>query len=281
MTYTIICDSCTDISREDQKDSHFVFVPLTLQIGDYFVVDDDDFDQLDFIERVANSKEGPKTACPSPGMYLEAYRNANTDMVFVITLSQHLSGSYNSAMVAKEMYEEEYGTDKKIKVISSDSAASGQANLALAIREWAESGMEWEELCERIDDQVYHMKTYFVLESLEVLRKNGRLSGLSAFFATALNIKPVMGAEHGVIIKLDQARGINKALNRMVDIVMKEIRMPAQQARLCISHCNCPERALYVKNLFEKRANFREIYIADARGVSTVYESDGGIVVAV
>lgn len=282
MSYTIICDSCTDINKEDKKDPHFVFVPLTLQIGDYSVTDDEEhFDQKDFIDRVAKSSVCPKTACPSPQSYMEAYHNADTDMVFVITLSEHLSGSYNAAVVGKEMYEEEYGKDKQIKVIGSDSASAGQANLALAIRDMAERGADFETISKAIDEHVFHMHTYFVLESLDALKKNGRLTGLQAFLATALNIKPIMAGNHGVIVKLDQARGINKALNRMIDVLIKELRMPAEQARVNIAHCNCPERAEYVKQLLEQRAHFKEIYIADTKGVATVYASDGGIVVAV
>ena len=92
-----------------------------------------------------------------------------------------------------------------------------------------------------------HMLTYFVLENLDTLRKNGRLSGLQALFATALNIKPVMAGDHGVIVKLDQARGINKALNKMIDLAVKSA-VNTEKKILGITHCNCLERALYVKD---------------------------------
>lgn len=84
------------------------------------------------------------------------------------------------------------------------------------------------------------MNTYFVLESLDTLKKNGRLTGLQAFFATKLNIKPVMGADNGTIIKLDQARGIQKALQRMAEIAVKEAGT-TKDKRLVIAHCNAPE----------------------------------------
>ncbi|MGN0298610.1 MAG: DegV family protein [Lachnospiraceae bacterium] len=281
MTYTIICDSCTDIIEKDSLDPHIVLIPLTLQVDDYFVTDDENFDQLDFINRVKNSPNCPKSACPSPQNYMEAYEQADTEMIFVVTLSEHLSGSYNAAVVGKQMYEEEYGTNKKIKVVGSDSAASGQANIALTIREMAEQGDDFETISAAIDDMVYQMHTYFVLETLDTLRKNGRLSRVQAFFASTLNIKPIMGADHGVIIKLAQERGINKALNRMVDIVIQELRKPSNELRICISHCNCPQRAQYVKQLLEQKAQFKEIYIADTKGVSTMYANDGGIILAV
>ena len=124
------------------------------------------------------------------------------------------------------------------------------------------------------------MNTYFVLESLDTLRKNGRLSGLQAFFATALNIKPVMGADTGTIIKLDQARGMNKALQRMCDIAVKEVADAASKIAV-VCHVNNPERAEYVKDELAKRVGFKKIVVTNAEGVATVYATDGGIVLAV
>lgn len=122
--------------------------------------------------------------------------------------------------------------------------------------------------------------TYFVIDSLEPLRKNGRLTGLQAFFATALNIKPVMGANYGVIIKLDQVRGINRAFARMCELGVREAGDMAEK-RAVIAHCNCPDRAALVKEELIKRGNFREIVITETAGVATMYAGDGGIVMAI
>lgn len=124
------------------------------------------------------------------------------------------------------------------------------------------------------------MCTCFVLESLDVLRKNGRLSGLQAFFATALNIKPVMGSNDGTIIKIGQERGMQKALKNMCR--QMHARMGDTSARrLCISHCNCPERALSVQKEMEALGSFAEVVISDTMGVATIYASDGGIVATI
>ena len=282
MTYKIIGDSCLDLTEELKKDPGFQMIPLTLQVGNVQVIDDETFDQSAFIEMVKACPECPKTACPSPESFKKAYEEADVDAVFVITLSNHLSGSYNSAVLAKELYEEEKKeagetVTKKIAVI--DSASSGELDQALYIRDLCEQGLDFETVAEMAEAYSHRMKTYFVLETLDTLRKNGRLSGLQAFFATALNIKPVMGAEEGVIIKLDQARGINKALQRMCDIAVKETGDTSGK-RVVICHVNHQERALYVKAELEKRASFKEIVITEAAGVATVYANDGGIILA-
>ena len=284
MTYKIIGDSCLDLTEELKKDPGFQMIPLTLQVGNVQVIDDETFDQSAFIEMVKACPECPKTACPSPESFKKAYEEADADAVFVITLSNHLSGSYNSAVLAKELYEEEKKeagepVTKKIAVIDSLSASSGELDQALYIRDLCEQGLDFETVAEMAEAYSHRMKTYFVLETLDTLRKNGRLSGLQAFFATALNIKPVMGAEEGVIIKLDQARGINKALQRMCDIAVKEAGDTSGK-RVVICHVTHQERALYVKAELEKRASFKEIVITEAAGVATVYANDGGIILA-
>ena len=145
MTYKIIGDSCLDLTEELKKDAHFQMVPLTLQVDDVQVIDDETFDQKSFLGLVKNGKECPKTACPSPEKFKEAYE-CEAENVFVVTLSSHLSGTYNAAVLAKELYEEEHGKDKNIAVIDSLSASSGELNVALTIRELCEQDLPFEEV---------------------------------------------------------------------------------------------------------------------------------------
>ena len=284
MKYKIIGDSCLDLTEEMKRDSRFQMIPLTLQLGSLHVLDDASFDQKAFLEKVKASPECPQTACPSPEAFKEAYESADADAVFVITISRHLSGSYNSAVLAKRLYEDEQEEKgrkgKQIAVIDSLSASSGQLNIALYIQALCGEEIPFEEVVSLAEAYRDRMHTYFVLESLDTLRKNGRLTGLQAFFATALNIKPVMGAASGTIIKLDQARGIMKGLQRMCDIAVKEAGDTLGN-RAVICHLNNKRRAEYVREQLEKRANFKEILITSAAGVATVYANDGGIVLAV
>ena len=282
--YKIIGDSCLDLTEELKADPRFQTIPLTLQVGEAQILDDATFDQKAFLEKVKACPECPHTACPSPEAFRKAYEDADAEAVFVITLSQHLSGSYNSAVLGKKLYEEEQAQlgqrGKQVGVIDSLSASSGQLNIALYIQALCQAGLPFEEVMNLAEAYRDRMHTYFVLESLDTLRKNGRLTGLQAFFATALNIKPVMGADNGVIIKLDQARGNLKGLQRMCDIAVKEAGDTLSK-RAVICHVNNKKRAEYVKEQLEKRGSFKEILITSAAGVATVYANDGGIVLAV
>lgn len=279
MKYKIIGDSCLDLTEEMKKDPRFQMIPLTLQVDDTMVVDDETFDQKRFLELVKASPNCPKTACPSPEAFRDAFR-CEAEWIFVVTLSSHLSGTYNSAELGRSLYEEEF-SDKKILVIDSESASSGQLNIAYQLTELCETELGFEEVSQAILKFRDEQKTYFVLETLDILRKNGRLTGLQAFFATALNIKPVMGAERGVIVKREQARGIAKGLVRMCEIAVKEAGPDTSGMRAVIAHCNNAERALVTKAELEKRASFKEIVITETAGVATVYAADGGIILCI
>lgn len=278
-TYKIIGDSCCDLPKEKYSDPHFQIIPLTLQADEHFITDDETFDQKEFLRLVAESPNCPKSACPSPEAFKEAYRNSEADMVFVVTLSKELSGSYNSARLGKELYEEEYGDECKICVLNSKSASSGEGVIAVRLQELCEQGLSFEEIEKQITEFIDCMKTWFVLETLDTLKKNGRLTGIKAFLATALNIKPVMSADDGVITQVDQARGIQKALQRMVSHMKKYYTAP-EKLVISIAHCNNAARAEFVKKEIEKVMHFKKIYIVETAGVATMYANDGGIVIA-
>ena len=170
--------------------------------------------------------------------------------------------------------------DNKIHVFYSHSASVGQTLIALKIEECEEQGMEFEEVIKKVDAYISEQNTYFVLETLETLRKNGRLSNLKAFVATALKIKPVMGSTpEGTIVQLDQARGMNKAVMKMVDYVVERTPNPAEKV-LGISHCNCPARAQAVKEAILERIPVKDVVMLDTAGVSSMYANDGGIIIA-
>lgn len=256
MSFHIVCDSCTDLTEEDLKKGCYTLVPLTLLVDGEEIIDDETFDQADFLAKVAASKESVKSACPAPESYMEAYSKA--DDIYVVTLSAELSGSYNSAVLGKNLYEEENGT-KNIHVVNSRGAATTQVLIARKLNEYASQGMPFEEVVDKIEEYTTSLRTYFVLETLEVLRKNGRLSRLSATIAGALNIKPVMiGTRDGVIQKAAQARGMKKALAKMVEHMGSEGR-DLTRRQFVISHCNCYERAVYVKELIKKHLHAEDV----------------------
>lgn len=276
MSYKIVVDSCCELPESYKNDSRFQIVPLGLEVGEYVILDDENFDQKVFLKKVADYPLCPKSSCPSPEKFMEAYHD-EADEIYAVTLSSHLSGSYNSAELAKSLYAEKYGK-KKIHVIDSESASCGETQLVEEILVCKEKGLSFEDTVKRVEDFKRKMRTYFVLDNLETLRKNGRLSGVKALVASTLNIKPVMVGNLGVIEQKGQAIGINKALAKMADCIVNDVENP-QERMLMITHCNCPERAEFMRSLMEKRASYRDVLIMDTAGVSSMYANDGGVIV--
>lgn len=279
--YKIILDSCGDFTDKLKNNPHFAHVPLELEIDGEIIKDDDNFDQKAFLIKVKESSKGPKSACPSPELYCKAYEGEE-EHVYVVTLSDKMSGSYNSAMLGASLYMEEHeDTNKKIHVFNSRSASVGETLIGLKVEELEQQGLSYEQIVEKTEEYIASMNTFFVLESLETLRKAGRLSNLKAFVANSLNLKPVMGAtKEGAIMQLGQARGMKKALSKMIEEMVAKTK-DCENKVLAISHCNCPERAQYVKECIEKVAKFKRIEIVNTAGISSMYANDGGIIMAV
>ena len=279
MSYRIVVDSCGEFTEEMERDSHFVHAALRLQLDGEEVVDDKTFDRLAFLKKMKASPNCPKSSCPSPEVYREAF-DCGAEHLYAVTLSAELSGSYNSAQLGKNLYLEEH-PEGKVHVFNSCSASAGETRIAQRIQECEEAGMDFEQVVETVENFILGMHTYFVLETLDNLRKNGRLSAVKAFVASALNIKPVMGAtDQGVIIQLGQARGINRAVMQMVELTAAKVERPEEKI-LAVSHCNCPERAKMVKDALAQKAGFKDIIVLDTAGVSSMYANDGGVIVVV
>ena len=279
MSYKIVIDSCGELLNQWKQDKHFQSVPLTLTVGSENILDDSTFDQADFLQKVAACPECPKSACPSPESYRRAF-DCDAERVYCVTLSSELSGSYNSAVLGASLLHEE-NKNKKIHVFNSCSASVGQTLIAMKILQCEESGLPFEDVISVVNKYIEEQHTFFVLENLETLRKNGRLSRVKSLVASALKIKPIMGATpEGTIYQLDQARGMNKALVKMVDKIM-EATVNSENRILAISHCNSPKRAYMLRDAIQERMKLADIVVLDTAGVSSMYANDGGIIVAV
>ena len=279
MSYKIVVDSCCELPEELKGDPRFEIVPLGIEVGDWHIQDDAGFNQAEFLKKVAECPTCPRSSCPSPDRYKQSF-DCDADHIYVVTLSANLSGSHNSAVLGKNLYEEKH-KDKKIHVVDSRSASCGEAQITLKAMELEEQGLSLEEIVKRLEDFRDEMNTYFVLNNLETLRKNGRLTGVKALVASTLNIKPVMGATaEGTIIQLGQAIGFKKALQKLADTVVQGTKNP-QKKCLMITHCNNPAKAESVRQMILEKVQFADSRILDTAGISSMYANDGGIIIAV
>lgn len=277
MKVKIVADSSCDLSEEMKNEMNIELVPLTMRLEDKEYIDNQDLDVKKYIEDMNRSKTAPKTASPSPHEFLEKYKG--TESVFVVTLSSKLSGTYNNAVVARDLFLEQVG-EKFIHVFDSMSASSGETLISMKIHELANKGLSDLEIVDKVSKYISEMKTFFLLESLEHFAKAGRVNPMIAKLASVLSIKPVLGSDGAGEVKLfDKVRGYKKAFARLVDIIGEEGHRLEDKV-LGIAHCNCLERALQFKAEAKKKYNFKDIVVVEMAGLSSTYADDGGIVIA-
>ena len=280
MSFQIISDSCFDYPYLADDISWIKRVPLYIELDGEVFTDNENLRCTGLITKMAASSSAPKSSCASPGNFLEAFE-CGADDVYVITLSDKVSGSYASAIVAANMFKEKY-PDRNIFVFSSRSAAAGQVALGEKLYELASSGMPFAEVMRHGLKFVDEMSTYFVLENLDVFRKNGRLSHLQSIVTGALRIKLVMGADSsGNVCVRGKALSTDGAISKMIDMIAARISpAEAKTRKLYISHCQCPERARLVRDSILKKVPFKDSLILRTGGISTIYANDGGFVLA-
>ena len=270
MKYKIVGDSCCDFTAEDLKKEYISRVPLILTVGDTDVIDDDTFDQEKYLDMVDRCPECPRSSCPSPENYMQHFEGAEN--VFVVTLSSKLSGSYNSAMLAKQIYQENH-PDVKIHVFDSKSAAAAQHLICERLERYIEQDLDFKTIVEKTEEYVGEIRTLFVLDNLDTMRKNGRITKVKALAANMLNIKPVLHGVDGEIQQLDQARGMNKALNKLLSHIEKEGYDNTKPVR--ITQCGSMERSKNVRKILMEQFGFTDVKILDANGISSTY---GGVI---
>ena len=276
MEYKIVADSSCDLNDELESKMDVSLVPFRIDIDDSSFIDDEDIDLKKLVSTMKASPNPIKSSCPSPGDFKERYVDA--DSVYVVTISKELSGTYNSAILAKDMMQEEMN-EKFIHVFNSRSASVGETLTALKIQECVDAKMTNEQLVEEVEKYIYNMKTYFISEDLSNLIKNGRISKTQGLIANVLNIKPIMKAtDDGNIEAVEKVRGSRKAFKRLAEII-SESRVKFEDRILAISHANALEKALELKADLAG-LNFKEVIIVETKGLSTVYVNDGGIIVS-
>ena len=277
MNFKIISDSGSDITKEMEQKMKITTVPFKIDVNGKEYVDDEKFNMPDFLATMKASSEPIRTACPSPFDYEKAIEEADAEYVFIITISSKLSGSYNSANIAKNVIEEK--GKKKVHIFDSKSASAGETCVAIKIHECIEKNMNYEEIIEEVEKYIDDLKTFFILESLDNLIKNGRIKKTAGLIANVLNIRPIMIGVQGEISFFVMNRGFKKSLLKLAE-ALGTVCNNFEERTLVISHVNALDKAMDFKKKVESLYKFKDIEIVHTRGLSSGYADNGGIVIA-
>jgi len=261
MTWKIVADSGCDYRQLENPafDTEFVSVPLTIQVADQVFVDDANLDIDKMMETMYATSEASKSACPSPDDYLRAFEGAKH--IFVVTITGTLSGSHNSAQLAKNIYLEEH-PDTQIHVIDSLSAGG-------------EVGLSFEEVVEVITTYQEKTKLLFVLAKVDNLVKNGRLSKLIGTVVGLLNIRMVGEAsETGTLELLQKARGAKKSLQAAYEELIKA---GYAGGRIVMAHRSNEKFCQQLSELLREKYPQADIRIIPTSGLCSFYAEEGGL----
>ena len=276
MNIRIVTDSCIDINKDVfGNEENMERVPFKIIIENEEMIDEN-LNLNELREKMKATKNKITTACPSPHDFLEAFKKCKEN--FVVTISEKLSGSHNSAVLAANMFLEEV-EDGFIHIFDSKTATAGASLIALKLKTMIEEKTDKNKIIEDINKYIDQMKTFLVPVRLDNLAKNGRISSQKAFVGSLLQVTPIMCSNgNGELILKEQVRGRKKAFNRLLEIIGEE-GQDIENKVLAISHVNAKERAEQLKEEIQSRYNFKDIIIFEGGGLTTVYADDGGIVV--
>ncbi|BBE40966.1 DegV family protein [Streptococcus dysgalactiae] len=274
MTWKIVTDSGCDLrSLESQsKELQFERVPLTLQIGTEIFRDDDGLDIDNMMATMYQSSKAATSSCPSPDAFLQAYKGV--DNVIAVTITGTLSGSHNSARLAKNDLLEDY-PNANIHVIDSLSASGEVDLIVLELERLINLGLSFEEVVERITAYQEKTRLIFVLAKVDNLVKNGRLNKLVGKVVGLLNIRMVgQASREGTLELLQKARGQKKAVSALVEEIQKA---GYKGGKVYIAHANNPK---ICEQISEKiKAIYPDAVIQTGRtsGLCSFYAEDEGI----
>ena len=276
MKTRIVTDSCIDLNKDVfGNEENMERIPFKIIIEDEEIVDRN-LDLNELREKMKATKNKISTSSPSPHDFLEAFKKCKE--IFVVTISDKLSGSHNSAVLAANMFLEEF-EDGFVHIFDTKTATAGASLVTLKLKHLLEAGVENDKIINEVNQYIDQMKTFLVPVKLDNLAKNGRISSKKAFVGSLLQVTPIMCDNgDGEIILKEQVRGRKKAFNRLLEIIGEE-GQDNENRVLAISHVNAQERAEQLKEEIKNRYNFKDIIIFEGGGLTTVYADDGGIVV--
>ncbi|HBZ0242638.1 TPA: DegV family protein [Clostridioides difficile] len=272
----LIVDSACDLPDDIIEKYNIEVVGLNVSFGEESYISGKEIDNETFYRKMNESKVLPKTSCPSPDKFLEAY-HCQEESVLVINISSGLSGTYNSALLAKDMFEKE-GNNKKVEVIDSLSGSIGIGQLVLKAAILIKEGKEIEEIVSIINKYKDNPPFFGTLETLENAIKGGRINPIAGKIINTLNFKAIIQVADGVVTPIDKARGEGNSLKKLITLVESKIKDKEEKV-LFIGHANCPEKAQKVREVMEKDVKYKDVVICEVGSVMGTYTSKGAILI--
>lgn len=281
MKWNIVADSSIDLFELEsvQGNIEFSTVPFSISVGDVDYLDNEELDTNELVSAMKECKTASRTACPSTGAWYEQFKKEGN--VIAITITSNLSGSYNSACVARNMVLEDAALsdtpDKKIAIIDSLSVGPEMILILRKICELINEGKSFEAVVEETHKYMNHTHVVAALTSFDNLIKNGRMNKLSGFVANKLGLIGIgIASEKGTI----EMKGIARGKRKAISLIINDMEQRGTYIKnAVISHCQNIEFAEQVKSEIQKVWNNANVTIIPTRGLCSYYAEQGGLII--
>lgn len=271
-TVKIVADSSCDLFR--LKDCDFAYAPMKIITAEREFVDDASLDTDEMVDYLYQYKGRSQSSCPNTNDWLEAFGDA--DDIFCVTITSGLSGSYNSACLAKQLYESEH-QGKRVHVFDTLSAGPEITLIIEKIADCVKSGLPFEEVCTTVTEYMKKTGLVFMLRSLKNFANNGRVSPIVAKLVGIAGICIVgKASDAGTLEPIHKCKGEKRALETLVKNLEKE---GFRSGKISIGHCQNEEAAEKVKDIITKTFENVQIEIHKFRGLCSFYAEKGGLLI--
>lgn len=277
MKWNIVTDSSCDLFSEVLHNGEIQIssVPFIIKVGEREFIDDETLNTTDVLEAMETYRQASHTSCPPAQTWFEQFEKA--DFNIAITISSKLSGSINSAVLAKEMVSERY-PEKKVALVDSLSAGPEIVMCVQKICDLIKANTEFAEIVSEAKKYLYKSHVVFALSSFNNLVKNGRMSKIAGFVASKLGMWGIgVGSDEGTIAIKGKTRGTERALMMILED-MKERSFSG--SKVVISHCHNLILAEKLQNKIREIWQNTEVLIMPTRGLCSYYAERGGLIVS-
>lgn len=276
MKWNIIADSSIDLFELEvaYENIEFSTVPFSIGVGEKEYLDDSSLDIGTLMSAMKECKTASRTACPSTGSWYEQFKKDGN--VIAITITSNLSGSYNSACIARNMVLEEQ-PDKQIAVIDSLSTGPEMVLILRKICELISANKDFESVIKGTQEHMKNTHVTFALSSFDNLVKNGRMNRVTGFIANKFGFLGVgIASEHGTI----EVKGVTRGRRKATDAIINDMRLRGAYIKeVVISHCHNIEFAEQVKTAILNVWNDATVTIIPTRGLCSYYAEQGGLLI--
>ncbi|WHX47534.1 DegV family protein [Paenibacillus woosongensis] len=281
----IVADSTADVPKATAEEYGIHIVPMRLAFGEESFLEGVDITAAEFYDKLTKSRELPKSSQTSPSQYAEVYRNlleaTPGSPIVSIHISSGMSGTYQSALLAKTMLEEETGKELDITVIDSLSASYGFGLQVVEAARMASKGATVDQIKAEVERLGRSRRLYFLVDTLEYLQKGGRIGKAAAILGTLLNIKPILSVDQeGIIYAVDKARGRKKAVSRVIELFVNDF---GNHKDLNVAVCDAvnPELAQEFVDLLSQHFTLHEVVRTNIGAVVGSHTGPGAVAIFV